>query len=329
MSLKQILYSFVFLLALFSGCSSSTEQHKATRRGIDSTFAVDIGGIRQYLSIRGKQQEAPLLLYLHGGPGESVMQQRETLTSSLEEYFVVVHWDQRGAGKTDSLNQMQSNPGLARMQQDAEEVVQQLRSRFGKKKIYLLGHSWGSLLGFHIAYHLPEQLYAFIAISPMVNQQKSQAIALDTLKTHFQEENNPKAIRQLATVAVPYQNLEQRVIQYRWQSVYDGEQVSDEQVAQVMPYLRNWEGKWGSLQRQIDSLNLQEKYPAYDCPIYFMVGKDDMQTNYLLAEQYFQWLKAPKKELFWFKTGHNLPALAPERMQEIIIREILPATHKR
>lgn len=108
---------------------------------------VPIGGMEQWLLIRGRHSANPVLLWLHGGPGASEMPVVPHYNRALEEEFVVVHWDQRGAGKSNPRDFDESTMTFERFVQDAHELTRHLKRRFGKKKIYLLGHSWGSHLG--------------------------------------------------------------------------------------------------------------------------------------------------------------------------------------
>lgn len=324
--MKAIL-KLIFLLAFISCSSARSFSLEMNKNGIDTTEIVNIGGVKQYISIKGKETSNPLLLYLHGGPGQSVMDKAEQITSRLQEKFIVVHWDQRGAGKTAELNKSSNELTIQLMQNDTEEIIQYLLKKFNRKKLYLVGHSWGSVLGFHIAQKSPNLLYAYVAISPPVNSLKSNRIALNLLKEHFKKGNNQKALKELSTVKIPNENLEQKIILYRWQTEFNGEKVTDEQVEQAMPFFIEWENNWGALSKQVDKINLSMKVPSLRCPIYFFVGKKDYQTNFSVTEHYFNVLKAPKKKLFWFmKSAHNVPHTEPDLMQKIIIEKILTET---
>ena len=95
--------------------------HQIDAKEIDTTVMVSVGGIEQFISIKGREASNPILLYLHGGPGAAVSSHREQVTGHLENHFVVVHWDQRGSGRTQKLNKGSLTPSMARMKQDVEE----------------------------------------------------------------------------------------------------------------------------------------------------------------------------------------------------------------
>ncbi|MEO7964972.1 MAG: alpha/beta fold hydrolase [Gemmatimonadaceae bacterium] len=124
-----------------------------TTRGIDEEREIDIGGIKQWIRVRGRDRHNPILLFVHGGPGSPMMPGSWVFQTPWEEYFTVVQWDQRGAGKTAAANDRAAvKPTITvdRMTQDLTEVVQYLRRSYKKEKIFLMGHSWGTIIGVNI-----------------------------------------------------------------------------------------------------------------------------------------------------------------------------------
>src|ERR1700722_19536206 len=116
---------------------------------IDESGFVPIGGIDQWIAIQGRDANNPAILFLHGGPGEA---QSPFLKLFLpwEQAFTVANWDQRGSGKTFGRNgPLTPAMTLDRLVDDALEVAQHVCDRLGKKKVILVGHSWGSFLGVH------------------------------------------------------------------------------------------------------------------------------------------------------------------------------------
>src|SRR6267142_6471758 len=126
--------------------------------GIHAGEAVEIGGIKQWVMIKGDNPADPVLLFLHGGPGNSAMAYAGRFTGELQKHFVVVQWDQRESGTTAQLNRTNQALSVALMERDAIEMIHYLCSRFSKTKIYLVGHSWGGFLGLMVAAHHPELL---------------------------------------------------------------------------------------------------------------------------------------------------------------------------
>src|SRR6185369_17316718 len=134
----------------------------ANSAGIRKQESIPIGGIQQWITIDGTNDQHPVLLFLHGGPGNSVIHYANSFTKALQQHFVVVQWDQRASGKTEKLNPPQKNLTVSQMVNDAVEVVRYLCKRFSKEKIYLAGHSWGGFLALEVAISNPELLLACI-----------------------------------------------------------------------------------------------------------------------------------------------------------------------
>jgi len=149
--------------------------------GYDQYDTLQIGGIRQVIHVKGARN-APVILFLHGGPGSSRIKDAEKFTSELQQKFTVVQWDQRETGRTLQLNQTNKPITLSLMERDAYELVNSLLKRFHKDKLYLAGESWGTVLGFHMAAKHPELLHAYLAFSPVVDQVKSEQMALSAPK---------------------------------------------------------------------------------------------------------------------------------------------------
>ena len=198
--------------------------------GIERLEVIRIGGIEQWVSIRGANPENPVLLYVHGGPGYVLMPMNWWYGLGWDEYFTVVHWDQRGAGKTFLLNSPSAvAPTLTfeRMRDDVEAMVSWLTKELGKKKIFILGHSWGSYLGLQTAIHFPKMLHAYIGVGQLTNGPESERIGWVATLEAARRDNNVQAVRDLEGIA-PYfapgkpSPLEDIFTQRKWLDHYGG-----------------------------------------------------------------------------------------------------------
>src|SRR3954470_4094286 len=124
---------------------------------IDERGYVPIGGIDQWVAIQGENRANPVILYLHGGPGEAQSPFLDTF-KPWQRDFTVVNWDQRGAGKTYEKNGQAAMPAfnLDRVVEDAVELAEHARKKLGKRKLILVGQSAGSLLGLKVAQRRPD-----------------------------------------------------------------------------------------------------------------------------------------------------------------------------
>lgn len=247
------------------------------------------------------------------------MSYAEKFTYKLQQHFVVVQWDQRQSGKTKELNVPSSPLTVDLFKKDTEELVAILLDQFHQPKLYLAGHSWGTVLGFHMAKVHPEWLHAYIAISPMIDQVESERIILEQMKEKAKRDNNQQELRELNTVKIPFENGAQLYFHRKWLFDYAGAKTRV-----TKSYVESWATTWLKVFNEASADNLMISAPTLECPIFFFVGRNDYQTNAVLTEKYYQQLIAPEKELFWFeRSAHSVPSTEPELLQRIIIENIL------
>jgi pimeloyl-ACP methyl ester carboxylesterase len=174
--------------------------------GINSLEAVRIGGIDQWIEVRGQNVNNPILLFIHGGPGVAFIPMAGAFQDPWEKYFTVVQWDQRGAGKTYASNDKElqhRTMNVPQMEQDTIDVVNYLRARFKREKIFVLGHSWGSVLGLWLAREHPELIYAYVGTGQVVNMQQNEAVAYNDALQEARTRYNEQAVKDLESIA-PY-----------------------------------------------------------------------------------------------------------------------------
>ena len=288
---------------------------------IDAKAIFNIGGIKQSVRIKGKDVANPLILFLHGGPGGSLMQKIDKISGKLQQHFVVVHWDQRETGETLRLNKTTEPLTLQLFYNDARDLVDTLLRKFQRSKLYLVGYSWGSGLGFYIADKYPELLYAYIPVSPLIDQWRSDSISLAMLKKKMG--NNAR--KELAQVEIPFENAEQLYYHRKWLLKHGGQKF----VGLSLPksFFQSWAVTWFGVFLRSCDVNRFQSIPAINCPVYFFAGDKDYHTNYTITQEYFNRITAPKKDLFLFENaGHSLPETHYNEFQDIIIKMILTET---
>jgi len=309
-------YILCFLAVLVTGQCFAQEK-------IDTTEAIRAGGIKQVVKIEGEDRSKPLFLFITGGPGsEGIYPENKLYLDELKKYFVVVAWDQRNCGETLKLNPSPVKLTVKLYENDTHELVSALLKQFHQKKLFIMGWSWGTVLGFYMADKHPEQVYAYMAVSPAVNQWESERISLKELKQKAQQQRNTRAIHELARVKIPFENGLQNYYDRKWLSIFNGETI-DDTVAFKKYFTENSE--MTALFKEANYINLTVSLPRVNCPVYFFVGRKDHQTNYLISEKYYNELSAPKKQLFWFEnSGHLIPVTEPQLMQKVVITQVLP-----
>lgn len=313
--------------------------------GVDEMIKVRINGIDQWLSIRGKDRRNPILLFLHGGPASPAMPEDYTFQTPWEDYFTVVQWDQRGAGKTYAANAEQAMaPGMSveGMTEDAVQVVQYLRQRFGKQKIFLLGHSWGSVLGVELAQRHPDWFYAYISVGQVVNgrhnEEQGYAFALREAIAH----GNQQAVRELEAIA-PYPGnaltIDRVGVRSKWEMYYGGlawgrkdYQFEDDAESLSPDYSRQdlqaiGKGSLFSLNHLLQPLLAVDfdHVVRFGCPVIVFVGQHDYTTPHELAEQWFAHIQAPSKRLVVFAdSAHMMMQEQPGRFLMHLVTDALP-----
>jgi proline iminopeptidase len=297
--------------------------------GIERLETVRIGGIEQWVSIRGYDKRNPVLLVIHGGPGYVSMPMSWWFSRGWEEYFTVVQWDQRGAGKTYLLNdpaKIAPTLTLSRMQADTEEMVNWIRPHLGKQKIFVIGHSWGSYIGLELAKNHPDWLHAYIGVAQLTNSPVSERRGWVFAINAARSAGNTEAVRELQALA-PYfapghpSPLKAIYTQRKWLDTYGGLMANrrgnspESDLAQLSPdytdeeISRIWEGNDFSERYLLaDVLKLDlSGITTLDCPLVIFAGRHDFNVNSQLAAEWFTKVKAPSKHFEWFENSAHLP----------------------
>lgn len=300
-----------------------------TPLGIERLEKVRIGGIDQWVSIRGKDRRNPVLLHIHGGPGYISIPMSWWFSRDWEEYFTVVQWDQRGTGKTYLLTdptKIAPTLTLNRMVADVEEITLWTQNTLGQKKMFLSGHSWGSYLGLEIAKRHPEWLHAYIGVGQMTNMPESERRGWTYAMEAARRTGNAEAVRQLESIApyppsgglIPLANI---YTQRRWVEFYGGTMAYREgnkaegDLADLSPDYTNleishiWEGNSFSERYMLpEALALDlSRIRKLSCPLLVFAGRHDFNVNSELAEDWFASVDAPAKQFVWFDNSAHLP----------------------
>jgi pimeloyl-ACP methyl ester carboxylesterase len=294
------------------------DQYGATvEGGYTSLEEVTLGGIKQWILIRGADTSKPVLLFLHGGPGGAIMPWVDLFhTPLLEENFVVVHWDQRGAGKSYSTDLAVSDISPEQLVSDTLELSSLLRERFGQEKIFLTGHSWGSALGFMALAQDSTPYHAFIPTSERVAWNRSLIMGFDWAVAQAKANGDVDVLAQLKAIE-PFDPLDEAdlVVQREALNFYHGEDLYtpglwDRYLSYVMDgqspyytmselddYFPGLDLSSKAIERPefLGDYDLFQSFPKADIPVHFIVGDNDHNTPADLAFEYFEFLDAPAK----------------------------------
>jgi len=310
---------------------------------IATIVTMNINGLDQRMIIRGRDTTKPVLLYLHGGPGDPEFPFVSQFNSDIENIFVVCYWEQRGAGLSYSNKIPPASMTLTQFVDDAGKVSEYILHRFNRKKIFLLGHSWGSMLGAFTANKYPEFYYAFISVGQVGNQVRSENISYDFVLSRAKELKDKKAVSIIEKIgpppyADPKAALNNLSIKRKYLIKYGGAIKNGEFYPKAVKSLFACEEytfkdkinylKGGSFTKSylwdiVMKTNLFKAIPTQQIPIYIIQGRFDYQTSYVVAHDYFVSLKAPVKKFFTFENSAHSPIFEEPEKFERILREIL------
>jgi pimeloyl-ACP methyl ester carboxylesterase len=315
-----------------------------TANGIDEGSYVEIGGIEQWITIRGEDRNNPVLLFLHGGPGDATNPWGYAAFRSWLKYFTVVQWDQRGAGRTFGRNGAASASTITpdRMALDGIELSELLKKRLHKDKIVLVGHSWGSVLGFLMVKARPDLFYAFVGTGQVAAENsRSSAVAYAAIVERATRDGNSQALAELKEIGPPpFKDGKGFGVQHKWANLFEG---ADIFLASTLGFaldapgytigdINDWfDGQNASgdhLGPYLDELDRKLVGGQLAVPVFVIQGAEDYTAPTSLAKSYLDLLHAPRKA---FVTIEGAGHFAVFTKQEEFLRElrarVLPLIH--
>ncbi len=317
-----------------------------TPNGVEETFTIRLGGVQQVVNVRGNDRNNPLLLFVHGGPGAVEMPFAWHFQRPWEDFFTVVQWDQRAAGRSYRLgDQAAIGPTLTldRYRDDAIELIEALNRRYNKRCVLLLGHSWGSLVGLSVAEKRPDLLHAYIGMGQLIDFRENERIGYEWTLGRARQDGNAEAIAELEALK-PYPgpgafDVAKMTTQRKW-SIYYGGLIAYHnnadwyfRLTRLSPdYTPADREAWGNgsaftistLFPQLSGIS-KARVRRIDTPIILMLGRHDFTTPSEIARQWFDHLQAPAKEILWFEHSAHLPMIEePGRVLDGLLRKALP-----
>lgn len=338
----------LFVLAVFtlSVWRVVAQQRTADRIRVESNDGIAViekvrlGGLEQWIQIRGRDKSKPILLFLHGGPGFPQMPFAH-LNAELERHFVVVQWDQRGAGKSYSSSVPDESMRVTQFVSDAHELVQILLARFGAQRCYLVAHSWGSLFGAQLAARYPELFFAYVGIGQTVDLPQTEQVLYQFALNSARREDNQKAIADLERIGrPPHSNADHKFLT-KWVDHYaerEHPSLSRTRMTRLAlePPAYSWidlvkiplGGRYSfqRLWREIFyETSLFNQAARIEVPVYLFLGRHDKVVTSDVAQRYFDALDAPPgKQIVWFeKSGHWPHFEEPEKYRKELIERVL------
>ena len=334
-----VLAALVFAVTPLASCTFTRPFTGAHGRVLPYSVArmeqLPINGTEQAVWFRGRDVRNPVLVLLHGGPGASESPLFRHYDAALEDHFLVVYWDQRGAGRSYHSSIPDSTMTVAQMVRDLDALVDTVRARFGHDRVVLLGHSWGTVLGTLYASEHPEKVAAYVGVAQVANAAEGERVSYDWAVEQAEARDDTKALRTLRAMAPGPASVRDELALGAVVERYDGD-VSTGTL--IWSALRTDEANLVDLVRfgQGNRFSLAALRPEYahvdltrvrrfDVPVVFLLGRRDWHVPSVLAARYFGEIEAPCKRLVWFEdSAHNVPFEEPEAFVRAVVEVVRP-----
>jgi pimeloyl-ACP methyl ester carboxylesterase len=286
---------------------------------------VNLGGVEQHVLIRGENVKNPVLLMVHGGPGQSEIYLSHLLNGPLEKHFTIVNWDQRGAAKSYSKAVKPETMNLQQLLSDAEELILFLQRRLNKEseKFYLHGHSFGTILAMLMVDRYPQYFNSFVGVAQVIGLQDNLMVSYEYVLRKAKEAGNQKAIKDLESIGKPpFKNFSKGLWKYSlWLEKFGGKthnkpgrdifkSIFSAPEYSLVDKINFFKGSLFSVKHMHQELlktDLRKLVKKVEIPVYFFLGKYDYSAPFELAENYFHMLEAPEKEIVWFEQSGHMP----------------------
>lgn len=310
-------------------------------RGIDEEVFTTIGGVEQWISIRGENRDNPVVLLLHGGPGMASSFLPRNYFASWTRDFTMVRWDQRGAGRTYGRSgPLTQGITVDRMAQDGVEVAEFLRAKLHKQKIVLVGLSWGSMLGAKIAHTRPDLFYAYVGTGQAVNQGKFKKVAYEQLLAEAARRGNEQAVRELKAIGPPpWDEGRKEGVHTKWATSFEPGQPSfREGVSMVLfespdgpldffDFARGLLSSDEYFRNQVAVLDVPSFGTDFAIPFFVFQGAEDNVTPVAPVRDYVASIRAPRKELVLIpNAGHSVMVTRSDEFLALLRDRVKPLT---
>ena len=298
---------------------------------INNAYDIDVNNDRQNIRILSTDENNPIILFVHGGPGVC---DRSTVIPNQKEYladdFTMVCWDQRMAGKNYRGYKAKEKMTLDQQVEDLRCVVEYLCTRFKKDKIYIVGHSWGSVLSCLFLSRYPEHIKAYVGMGQFVNGPENEGLSYDFVLDYAREHGNEKAIRDLEKIGRPVDGLyaggmDALMVQRNYMTKFGGGTYKGRESiynSVLKPFLTSGEYKLipdlyryykgcfyclDQLWEDIAKLEFDRDLTRLEVPVYLFQGDHDKNTPTVLTKKWFEMLEAPYKEYVPFHESAHSP----------------------
>lgn len=336
-------------LAALAQPEAPSAASSALSEAVDEGLFVDINGVPQWITVRGRDRNNPVLLWLHGGPGMP-MSGQAPLFFDWENDFTIVQWDQPGGGATLAKNGVVGSGELTieRYTRDAIAVAEWARRHLGSRKVVVMGTSWGTLLGLQLAARRPDLVAAYVGTGQFVNGPRGSRFSYDAALKAARDRGDPSAIAELEGVGPPpYVRFEDYLVRQKYvnppvlaPSPREAEAMAAvaqllaapappdaRYVAHNLPAVDGFEA-FMSTQRAVfaetAAFEADTLGSKFEVPIFFFQGADDLNTPTALVQEYFEQIEAPEKELVILPDAGHFTIVYHDKLLDLLNEHVRP-----
>ncbi|EDX82911.1 hydrolase, alpha/beta fold family, putative [Synechococcus sp. PCC 7335] len=296
-----------------------------------------LGGFDQWVMIRGESLANPLLILLHGGPGFSETSFFRRFNAPLEKAFTVVYWDQRGSGRSYSQKIPRDSMTVEQLSTDLDELVDAVCKRVGQSKVFIFGHSWGSVLGVLYAARFPNKVAAYVGSGQIGDWPASEVSTYHFSLAEAQRLNDHKALKALRDIGPPPHTAQELWTQRTWLNRLEGEstvkalwhlgqiffRVPETTIFEILNVMTAFQFSLDAMWAEVSTINLIEAVPALQMPVFFFLGRRDRFVFPEISTTYFNALSAPSKKIIWFEnSGHQPFADEPGKFNTLMVEKV-------
>ncbi|MEZ4502766.1 MAG: alpha/beta hydrolase [Dehalococcoidia bacterium] len=300
---------------------------------------VTLGGVRQWVMVRGANVANPVLIFLHGGPGFSETRLFRHFNSALEEAFTVVYWDQRGTAKSFNSAIPRASMTVEQFLLDLDALVEDVRARLRTERVTLFGHSWGSALGVLYAHRFPGKVAAYVGSGQVGDWPAAETASYAYALGEAGRQRNREALKTLRAIGPPPHTAQDLWVQRTTLQRLDGQLSAgamwrlgriflgggEYSVLDLAKLLRGFKFSLDAMWSEVSRIDLNELAPRLEMPVFFFLGRQDHWVPGEISAAYLDALDAPSKELVWFEqSGHEPFADEPEKFNASMLELVWP-----
>ncbi|HZJ56458.1 MAG TPA: alpha/beta hydrolase [Myxococcaceae bacterium] len=299
-----------------------------------------LGGVDQWVMIRGESIANPPLILLHGGPGMPESGLFRHFNAPLEKHFTLVYWDQRGAGKSFSRSIPRSSMTVEQFIADLDELVDHVRRRLGKERVVLYGHSWGSALGVLYAARFPEKVAVYAGSGQIGDSAAAESASYAFALAEAERRHDRTALRKLRAIGPPPYSARKLFTERMQVSRLERDEAAtsgwtmwrailgrpESSILDLPNIMRGFRFSLQAMWAETSCLDLRKLAPALQMPVFFLLGRKDHWVPPETSVAYFDTLAAPAKKLIWFEqAGHEVFVDEPDAFNAAMAQLVRPA----